>query len=99
MPCGALKKNFLFLIKNTRSYSKRAHDLAIESGFFSILSGFFFWGFFEKVAKCVRRLGKGRPGALFFTGRHRFGVSLYDLGKFWMMDFVKGFARSVYYGF
>ena len=59
----------------------------------------FFGGFFEKVAKCARWRGKGRPGALFLRGRRRFGVSLYDFGKFWVMDFVKGFARSVYFGF
>ena len=58
-----------------------------------------FGGFFEKIAKCARWRGKGRPGALFLRGRRRFGVPLYDFGKFWMMDFVKGFARSVYYGF
>ena len=98
MPCGALEKNFLFLIKKTRSSSKRTHYLEIEAEFLAF-GGDFFGGFFEKIAKCARWRGKGRPGALFLRGRRRFGVPLYDFGKFWMMDFVKGFARSVYYGF
>ena len=99
MPCGALEKSFLFLIKNTRSSSKRTHYLEIEADFLAFGGKFFLGAFLKKSLSARVDAGKGRPGALFLRGRRRFGVSLYDFGKFWMMDFVKGFARSVYYGF
>ena len=60
MPCGALEKSFLFLIKNTRSYSKRAHDLEIETDFLAFCPDFFFGAFLKKsLSACV---DSGRVG-------------------------------------
>jgi hypothetical protein len=40
MPCGALEKSFIFLIKKTRSSSKRTHYLEIEADFLAFGENF-----------------------------------------------------------
>ena len=60
MPCGALEKSFLFLIKNTRSYSKRTHYLEIEADFLAFSGDFFFGAFLKKSLSA--RVDAGRVG-------------------------------------